>query len=193
MGFGREQGSVNRATASGILTRRCDSGHSVSVSGSGITGNMTSVGAQCSFLKASPELKSVLQPFATRQHFSPGQCLFREDRDADGVFLLVKGRVRMTVFNLPKLDRLFAAGSLMGLPSTFTGRPYSLTAEAVTDADVLHVASEAFLQVMRDRPELCREATEMLGREVTFIQRALAERRKQGISKKPSADEVAVG
>jgi len=32
---------------------------------------------------------------------------------------------------------------------------------------------------MRERPDLCREATDMLGRELTFIQSALAERRRQ--------------
>jgi CRP-like cAMP-binding protein len=127
-----------------------------------------------------------------REHFATGQYLFRQDQDATGVFLLLKGRVRMSVDNLPKLDRLFAAGSLMGLPSTFTGRPYSLTAQALCESEALHVPTEAFLDVMRERPELCREATEMLGREVTFIQKALAERRKQGSSKKVVNEEVAV-
>ena len=154
---------------------------------------MTSVGAQCAFLKASAELRGALQLPGKRQRVSAGQVLFREDQDAFGVFLLLKGKVRMSVQNLPKLDRQFSVGSLMGLPSTFTGRPYSLTAQAVTDADVLHVPSEQFLQLMRDRPELCREATEMLGREVTFIQSALAERRKQASSRKLLANELAVG
>jgi len=118
--------------------------------------------------------------------------LFREDQNASGVYLLLKGKVRMSVYNLPKLDRLFAAGSLMGLPSTFTGRPYSLTAQALSEADALHIPTKAFLDVMRERPELCREATEMLGREVTFIQKALAEKRKQASSKEVVDQEVAV-
>jgi|HubBroStandDraft_6_1064221.scaffolds.fasta_scaffold03889_3 CRP-like cAMP-binding protein len=154
---------------------------------------MTSVGAQCAFLKASPELRAALHLLGNRQRFSAGQILFREDQEAFGAFLLLKGKVRMSVQSLPKLDRQFSAGSLMGLPSTFTGRPYSLTAQAITDADVLHIPPETFLQLMRDRPELCREATEMLGREVTFIQSALAERRKQASSRKLFADELAVG
>jgi CRP-like cAMP-binding protein len=144
---------------------------------------MTNVGSQCVFLKASPELRSALQRAGERQRFSPGQILFGEERDACGVFLLLTGKVRMTVRNLPKLDRLFSAGSLIGLPSTFTGRPYSLTAEAVTDAEALHIPPEPFLQLMRDRTDLCREATEMLGREVTFIQSALAARRNQANSR----------
>ena len=153
---------------------------------------MNSVGARCGFLKASPELRTVLNGLGIRQHFATGQVLFREDQDASGAFLLLKGKVRMSVYNLPKLDRLFAAGSLMGLPSTFTGRPYSLTAQALSEVDVLHVPIEAFLDLMRERPELCREATEMLGREVSFIQRALAERRKQASGKKMVSNEVAV-
>lgn len=154
---------------------------------------MTSVGAQCVFLKASPELRAALQRSGNKQRFSAGQILFREEQDAIGLFLLLKGKIRMSVYNLPKLDRLFSAGSVMGLPSTFTGRPYSLTAQVVTDADVLHVPPESFLQLMRDRPELCSETTAMLGREVTFIQSALAERRKQGVSRKIFAHDVAMG
>jgi hypothetical protein len=65
-----------------------------------------------------------------------------------------------------------------------------LTAIAVAESDAVHVAQEDFVRLMRERPELCREATEMLGREVTFIQSALAERRKQVTSKRHSLDEV---
>jgi CRP-like cAMP-binding protein len=85
----------------------------------------------------------------------------------------------MSVRNLPNLNRDFGAGSLLGLPSTFTGRPYSLTAVALVDSEVVYVKTQEFLALMRDRPDLCREATDMLGREVTFIQSALAERRRQ--------------
>ncbi len=153
---------------------------------------MKSLAAQCNFLKASPELKSCLQSAGERERFLVGQVLFKEDQANAGVYLLLKGKVRMSVSGLPKLDRLFSVGSVMGLPSTFTGHVYSLSAQAVTDADVIHVPQEAFLQIMREQPELCRQAAEMLGREVTFIQGALAERRKQATSKK-MLDQVAVG
>ncbi len=106
--------------------------------------------------------------------------------------MLLKGKIRMSVHSLPKLDRVFSAGSVLGLPSTFTGRPYSLTARALTDADVVQVPQEAFLQLMRERPELCREATEMLGREVTFIQGALAER-KQATTRRFVPSQMATG
>jgi CRP-like cAMP-binding protein len=152
---------------------------------------MKNVGSQCSFLKASPDLRSALQQAGRRASFAPGQVLFREDQENLGVYLVLKGKVRMSVQRLPKLDRLFSAGSLIGLPSTFTERPYSLTAQAITEADAIQVTAAPFLTLMRERPELCREATEMLGREVTFIQGALAERRKQGSSRKALTEDVA--
>jgi len=151
---------------------------------------MTHVGAQCSFLKASAALKSSLEAAGRKERFAVSQLLFREDDANNGVFLVLRGRVRMGVSGLPKLDRLFSAGSVLGLPSTFTGHTYSLSAQALSEVDAIHVPQGDFLQIMRERPELCREATEMLGREVTFIQAALAERRKQAARNKLSPAEI---
>ncbi|HTV65666.1 MAG TPA: Crp/Fnr family transcriptional regulator [Bryocella sp.] len=150
---------------------------------------MTKVRGHCTFLKSSPALKACLRGSGVRERFAPSQVLFREDDANVGVFLLLRGKIRMSVKGLPNLDRLFSAGSLLGLPSTFTGHTYSLTAEAVTEAETVRVPQSSFLQLMKDRADLCREATEMLGREVTFIQGALAERRRQAANHKfPSAE-----
>jgi CRP-like cAMP-binding protein len=138
-----------------------------------------SVGTKNQILNASDALKACLAEVGIKQHYSVDSTLFREDGDNTGVFLVIKGKVCLSVRSLPRLDRKFGIGSVLGLPSTFTGHPYSLTATAVTAVEVVYVAQEAFVRLMRERPELCREATEMLGREVTFIQSALAERRKE--------------
>ncbi len=151
---------------------------------------MTHVGAETKILNTSADLRSCLLNVGKQVHFTPPHVLFHEDQGNSGVFLLLKGRARMSVKGLPKLDRVFSAGAILGLPSSFTGHPYSLTAEAVTELDVVHVGQEEFLQLMREHPELCRETTEILGREVTFIQAALAERRKQASSRKAFYDEV---
>ena len=140
---------------------------------------MKSVGAKSNILRVSDELKTGLESVGRKRGFLPAHVLFREDGKSAGVFLVCKGKVLMGVRNMPKLDRVFAAGSLLGLPATFTGRPYSLTAVAVAQSDIVHVPRAEFLQLMHDRPDLCREATDMLGRELAFIQSALAERCRQ--------------
>ncbi|HEX8802352.1 MAG TPA: hypothetical protein VF772_27265, partial [Terriglobales bacterium] len=52
-------------------------------------------------------------------------------------------------------------------------------AQAVTDAEVLHVERQTFLSLMSQQPDLCRETTDMLSREVSFIHAALAVRRRE--------------
>ncbi len=140
---------------------------------------MKSVGAKANILKASEKLQSSLQAAGNKQKYLSAQVLFRENDDSVGVFLICKGKVRMSVKNLPKLSRDFGAGSVLGLPSTFTGHPYSLTAVTLAQCEIVHIPSEQFLELMREQPDLCREATDMLGREVTFIQSALVQRRLQ--------------
>jgi CRP-like cAMP-binding protein len=153
---------------------------------------MTPVGARTNILKASAELRKRLEAVGCKKNLAPGQSLFKEEDGTLGVFLVAHGKVRMGVKGLVKLDRTFSAGSVLGLPSTFTGHAYSLTAVALTALDVIHVPTDEFLRLMKERPDLCREAMEMLGREVTFIQKALAERRRQLADKKFSYCEVSL-
>jgi CRP-like cAMP-binding protein len=98
-------------------------------------------GEQSLILKASDALKASLVEIGKKGHFPVTCTLFREDGDNTGVFLVVNGKVSLSMTRMPGLDRLFGSGSLLGLPSSFTGRPYSLSAIAVTEADVVHVAS----------------------------------------------------
>ena len=129
-------------------------------------------------LKVSARLKSLLLGAGTLETHPSKHCLFRTDQETAGVYLVVKGRVCLSLPDLPKLDRTFTPGSLLGLPATFTGNAYSLDAISATEVEVLHVERTAFLDLMACQPEFCREAANILSREVTFIQGALAERRR---------------
>ena len=140
---------------------------------------MKSVGVKSNILKVSDELKACLELAGRKRGLPAARVLFREGGESAGVFLVCKGKVLMGMRNMPELDRVFSGGSLLGLPATFTGHAYSLTAVAGVQSAMVHLPREGFLQLMRERPDLCREATDMLGRELTFIKSALAERRRQ--------------
>jgi CRP-like cAMP-binding protein len=141
-----------------------------------------SVGAKSLILNASESLKASLCMLGEMKHFPPAGVLFRVDDENAGVFLVIGGKVSMSFKALPRLDRVFGSGALLGLPSTFIERPYTLTATAITEADVVHVRQEEFIRLMIEQPDLCREATEILGREMAFIQSALITRRRQTAS-----------
>jgi CRP-like cAMP-binding protein len=140
---------------------------------------MAKVGTKSNILKVSGQLKKSLATAGVVEHYPPNHHLFEADQQNRGVYLVLRGKVCLSVLDLRKLDRVFSTGSLLGVPATFTGHAYSLAAVAVTEAEVLHVDRQAFLDVMTKQPDLCREATDMLSREVTFIHAALAERRRQ--------------
>lgn len=136
---------------------------------------MKSVGPSVNILDAPPDLQKSLKALGESQQILAGDVLFATGDENVGVFLVLKGKVCLRVADLPALDRIFPSGSLLGLPATFTGTEYSLTAIAVTNAEVLGVTRDKFLRLMREEPVLCQLATDMLSREVSFIQSAVTQ------------------
>jgi CRP-like cAMP-binding protein len=153
---------------------------------------MKNVGSGANILNASSELKSSLVALGQLQQISAGSILFKTSDENLGVFLVRRGKVCLRVEGMSRLDRTFPAGSLLGLPATFTGSLYSLTAIAVTNSTVVRVAREEFLRLMREKPELCQEATDMLSREVSYIQAAVTERLQALVSFKAECQPAAV-
>lgn len=145
---------------------------------------MKNVGLGSNILKAPPDLKSGLEVLGRLEQVSAGSILFNTGDENLGVFLVRKGKVCLRVDGMPRLDRVFPAGSLLGLPATFTGDEYSLTAIAVTNSEVIRVGRDEFLRLMREQPVLCRQATDMLSREVSFIQSAVTQRMHALVSSK---------
>ena len=140
---------------------------------------MANVGSKPNILKVSTLLKKSLVKTGTVVRYSKDQHVFEVDQENQGVYLVLKGKVCLTVQDLHQFDRVFPAGSLLGVPATYTGHTYSLAAVALTEAEVLHIERQAFLELMAQQPDLCRETTDMLSREVSFIHSALAEKRRQ--------------
>lgn len=139
---------------------------------------MTNAVSGCDTLLASLSLIREIETAGTAQAYSSEAPLFTLGETSRGVFLVRYGEVTMGIDGLPEFDRVFGSGALLGLPSTFTGEAYSLTARAGIGCEAVFVPRERFLQLMQEKPELTREATEMLTREISFIQKALAQKRR---------------
>ena len=137
---------------------------------------MQSVAYLSKTLRASAALRRAMKKIGEGEHLRHTSLLFRAGDENKGVFVVCSGRVCLQVPGAPHLDRMFSAGSVLGLPSTFVGKPYTLTAATVTDCNVVHVGKKEFLDLMSRHLDLCREATAILSREVAFIFSALSER-----------------
>ncbi len=145
---------------------------------------MKNVGPASNILSAPPDLQNSLETLGQVTQVSAGSVIFKTGDENLGVFLIRKGKVCLRVEDLPLLDRVFPAGSLLGLPATFTGSQYSLTAIAVANSEVLRVPRDKFLHLMQEKPILCQQAADMLSREVAFIQTAVTQRMHSLVSSK---------
>jgi CRP-like cAMP-binding protein len=134
---------------------------------------MKRVGHPCQTLLAPVGLRKALVEIGKSEHFQSQSILFQAGDQNAGVFLVCAGLVCLEVPGVPQLSRAFSAGSILGLPSTFSERPYNLTAASATDSDLVHVSKKKFLDLMKAQPDLCRQATDILSREVAFILSAL--------------------
>ena len=138
---------------------------------------MESVGKSCQTLFAPVRLQEALTDIGKREHFGSQSVLFYAGDPNAGVYLVGSGEVRLEVPGMPRLTRVFSSGSLLGLPSTFSEKPYGLTAVSSTESEIVHVSNKKFLDLMKAQPELCREATDILTREIAFIFAALPNKR----------------
>jgi len=130
-------------------------------------------------LLAPVDLRRALKEAGEAHHFRSGSTLFSSGDKNLGIFLICRGTVCLQVPGAPHLDRTFSTGSVLGLPSTFMRKTYSLTAACITDCKVAHVGKKEFLDLMTRRVDLCRKATGILSHEVAFIFSALGKHSRE--------------
>jgi CRP-like cAMP-binding protein len=116
------------------------------------------------------ELAEALDAIASSHSCHLGGILFRQGQSGNGVLVVRQGRVRLSAWSpdghtqVPY--RTVGPGYVLGLPALFSGKPYSLTAEALEECVCGFVEREKALQLVRERLDLCFQAADLLAREV---------------------------
>lgn len=98
--------------------------------------------------------------------YPTGAVLFTEGQVARGVYLLCKGRVKLSMTSAEGKSiilRIAEAGELIGINGAISGQPYELSAETLEPCQVNFIKREAFQRLMHDHHEACVNATEQLG------------------------------
>lgn len=132
-------------------------------------------------LLAPRELQLKLRNLSSTLLRRKGAFLFRRGDPGVGVFLIRKGKVSLRLERVGDLlqSRTLGRGSLVGLPATFTGATYSLTAEVTEDAELDFVARDDFLALMGKDPHICLQAMNLLSIEIASLRSALVSRKTQ--------------
>jgi len=106
---------------------------------------------------------------------SKGTVLFHRGDPARGLYLICSGRVSVALDanNLAYPARILGPGSVVGLPATVAGSPYSLTAEVVDKAELVFVPRAAVLNCLSTNQALCFEVMQLLSGEISGTRAAL--------------------
>jgi lysophospholipid hydrolase len=110
-----------------------------------------------------------------------GAVLIHQDEVADSLYLVVVGRMRVTMHRDDGTDNVVAErgrGQVLGELALITNEPRSATVTAVRDSQVLRLSTESFTELIHDFPDVQREIT-------TEIVRLLVISQRQGFKMSP--------
>ncbi len=97
--------------------------------------------------------------------YPKGAVLFVEGQAPRGIFVLCKGRVKLSICSTDGktlILKIAEAGEVLGLSATVSGKTYELTAETVDPCQVNFVKREDFLRFLREHSEACLRVAEQL-------------------------------
>jgi len=110
-------------------------------------------------LKSLPQdLAEELLLCASSRAYARGETVFLQGDPAEQVFIVLEGWVklfRLTPNGTEAVVGVFTQGRSFAEAAVFSGVPYPVAAEAVTDCQLLAIPARTILARMRARPELC--------------------------------------
>jgi CRP/FNR family transcriptional regulator len=134
------------------------------------------------FCNFSPDALIRFDGLGSHISFPERFVVFEEGHPARGVFVVCKGRVKLTSSSLEgraMILKIAGLGDLLGLAAVLGDHSYEVTAETLEPCIFKFVAREDFLHFLESSGEASRHATQMLEKE---YQAALLSARRAGLS-----------
>jgi NTE family protein len=115
-----------------------------------------------------PAVQEELIAAADRVLLHAREWLFREGDDADRLYFLVSGRLRVVVERdgATRIARLLGPGAAIGELAVLTGALRSASIQAVRDSELLEIESERFLDLLSRDPAFGAELARSLARQL---------------------------
>ena len=97
--------------------------------------------------------------------YPKGAILFVEGQAPRGIFVLCKGRVKLSICSTDGktlILKIAEAGEVLGLSASVSGNPYELTAETIDPCQINFVKRDDFLHFLKEQPDACMRVAEQL-------------------------------
>jgi CRP/FNR family transcriptional regulator, cyclic AMP receptor protein len=121
---------------------------------------------------AHPDLYAALERRCERVLKRRSTVLFRRGEKAFGMFLIIRGTVRLDfgVDASTALGNICGPGALVGLPATLGRTKYSMTATVAEDAQLGFLPPQAVDSVLREQPGLRQHFLTILSAKVAHTE-----------------------
>jgi CRP/FNR family transcriptional regulator len=117
------------------------------------------------FCDLSPAALQSFEAIKYATAYPKGAVLFVEGQNPRGIFVLCKGRVKLSLCSSTGktlIMKLVEPGEVLGLSATISGKPYEVMAETAEPCQVNFVRREDFLHFLRQHSEAGLRVTEQL-------------------------------
>jgi CRP/FNR family transcriptional regulator len=107
-----------------------------------------------------------LDAISSSATYPRGSVLFVEGQSPRGVFILCNGKVKLfgtSSSGKALIFRIAEPGEIIGLPSTLSGKPYELTAEALEPIQANFIRRDDFLSFLGRYGDAALRVAQMLG------------------------------
>jgi len=133
---------------------------------------------RCAFTNLSPEAREQFRAMAQPRFYAPGSTVVRQGEEADGLFILQSGLVRvlhLTPGGKPVGVRMVSPPEIVGLTEVITGDPYSVTAETVEESHLEYVSRRRFVPYLLSTPALAVELLIRMSQDYERLQEGIYE------------------
>jgi CRP/FNR family transcriptional regulator, cyclic AMP receptor protein len=118
-----------------------------------------------SFCGLQPPTLKAFESIRFTSRYPKGAVLFVEQDAPRGIFVLCKGRVKLTMTSIEgrtMILRMVGPGEVLGLHAVVSGTPYQATAETMEPCQLNFVRRDEFLRFLRDHAEASIQAAKQL-------------------------------
>ena len=135
--------------------------------------------------ESQPELARALEQLGTAQLSPRGTILFQQGQRPNGLFVVRKGKVRLsrTEADGQCSARTVGAGHILGLLATVSDQPYLKTAEAVEDSELFSVERSRVMSLLDRHTDYWLQAVSVIKDEMKLIRKKVmsAQQPKAGV------------
>jgi len=129
-------------------------------------------------VRADTNLQAALRTFASQAvELKASDFLFHQGDKPHGCYLIKSGKMRLSLDAVPGLGilrRVVGPGCVVGLPATINGHVYSLSCEAIEDAELAHLSKQDVALLIKSNTAAAMKLLDLLSSEIQAVRAEMA-------------------